>query len=277
MSLVYDFPKDYRPLLNTREVETAIKDIKDFFERNLAAALGLQRVTAPLFVRSGTAWSQQALLSASNRDLGDQFGKSVAISDDTIVVGAHREASVNADPTNNSALQAGAAYVFAPAQIPDADGDSIADAIDNCANAANAGPAIPAAMRRAVWARDEGRCAYVGHGGRCTQTRRLEFHHRVPFADGGGATIDNLTLRCRAHNGTEARRWSGEEGLACDDSDRTKSARPIVPAAHSRSFPTLTPPGTGRKWSPWSAVTAAGLGSSGSKTRPVSAPVVAYR
>jgi aspartate--ammonia ligase len=50
----YDLPSRYRPLLNTREVETAIKDIKDFFERNLAAGLGLQRVTAPLFVRSGT-------------------------------------------------------------------------------------------------------------------------------------------------------------------------------------------------------------------------------
>lgn len=46
-------PAKYRPLLNTREVETAIKDIKDFFERNLAAALGLQRISAPLFVRSG--------------------------------------------------------------------------------------------------------------------------------------------------------------------------------------------------------------------------------
>lgn len=45
--------KNYQPLLNTREVETAIKDVKDFFERNLASALGLQRVTAPLFVRSG--------------------------------------------------------------------------------------------------------------------------------------------------------------------------------------------------------------------------------
>ena len=54
MSATYDFPVGYRPLLDVREVETAIKDIKDFFERNLAAGLGLQRVTAPLFVRSGT-------------------------------------------------------------------------------------------------------------------------------------------------------------------------------------------------------------------------------
>jgi aspartate--ammonia ligase len=54
MAGVYEFPRDYRPLLSVREVETAIKDIKDFFERNLAATLNLQRVTAPLFVRSGT-------------------------------------------------------------------------------------------------------------------------------------------------------------------------------------------------------------------------------
>ncbi|MBN2475512.1 MAG: aspartate--ammonia ligase [Pirellulales bacterium] len=49
-----NLPADYRPHLNTREVEAAIKDIKDFFERHLARALKLQRVTAPLFVRSGT-------------------------------------------------------------------------------------------------------------------------------------------------------------------------------------------------------------------------------
>jgi aspartate--ammonia ligase len=47
-------PKDYRPLLPVHQIEAAIKDIKDFFERNLAAALDLERVTAPLFVRSGT-------------------------------------------------------------------------------------------------------------------------------------------------------------------------------------------------------------------------------
>jgi aspartate--ammonia ligase len=47
-------PKAYRPKLPVRAVESAIKDIKDFFEHQLAAALNLQRVTAPLFVRSGT-------------------------------------------------------------------------------------------------------------------------------------------------------------------------------------------------------------------------------
>lgn len=47
-------PKKYQPRLETREVEVAIKKIKDFFEKNLASALNLTRVTAPLFVRAGT-------------------------------------------------------------------------------------------------------------------------------------------------------------------------------------------------------------------------------
>jgi aspartate--ammonia ligase len=49
-----NMPKNYRPQLDTRDVEAAIKDIKDFFEVHLARALNLQRVSAPLFVRSGT-------------------------------------------------------------------------------------------------------------------------------------------------------------------------------------------------------------------------------
>ncbi|MBN2296168.1 MAG: aspartate--ammonia ligase [Pirellulales bacterium] len=54
MSCDSSLPTDYKPCLNTREIETAIKDIKDFFERNLAEALGLERVSAPMFVKSGT-------------------------------------------------------------------------------------------------------------------------------------------------------------------------------------------------------------------------------
>lgn len=50
----WGLPDDYRPLLSVHQIEAAIKDIKDFFERNLAQALNLRRVTAPLFLRSGT-------------------------------------------------------------------------------------------------------------------------------------------------------------------------------------------------------------------------------
>ena len=69
-----------------------------------------------VFGRSGTTWSQQAYLKASNTGIGDEFGLSVAISYDTIVVGGWRERSsatgINGDQSNDSALEAGAAYVF---------------------------------------------------------------------------------------------------------------------------------------------------------------------
>ena len=54
MSLGLIIPDGYQPVLSVREVEIAIKRIKDFFESNLADGLCLTRVTAPLFVRSGT-------------------------------------------------------------------------------------------------------------------------------------------------------------------------------------------------------------------------------
>jgi 5-methylcytosine-specific restriction endonuclease McrA len=68
---------------------------------------------------------------------------------------------------------------------------------------------IPASVKRAVWARDEGRCAFVGNHGRCAETGFLEFHHVVPFAIGGATDAENLELRCRAHNAYEADRFFG--------------------------------------------------------------------
>ena len=44
-----------------------------------------------VFVRNGTAWSQQAYIKASNTDSGDRFGISLALSGDTLAVGAYRE------------------------------------------------------------------------------------------------------------------------------------------------------------------------------------------
>jgi hypothetical protein len=40
----------------------------------------------------------------------------------------------------------------------------------------------------------------------------LEYHHVVPFADGGETTVANLELRCRAHNAYETQRWAGDGG-----------------------------------------------------------------
>ena len=70
---------------------------------------------AYVFVRSGTNWSQQAYLKASQVSAGDQFGISVAITGDTVVVGANGEDStatgVNG-PVDEGVIEAGAAFVF---------------------------------------------------------------------------------------------------------------------------------------------------------------------
>jgi hypothetical protein len=63
---------------------------------------------------------------------------------------------------------------------------------------------VPRALRRRVWARDDGRCAFVGTLGRCPETSGLQFHHVVPFAHGGPTTFENIQLRCQPHNQYEA-------------------------------------------------------------------------
>jgi hypothetical protein len=70
---------------------------------------------------------------------------------------------------------------------------------------------IPAEVRRAVWARDGGRCAFTGRDGhRCEERGKLEFRHVEAYARRGEATERNISLRCRAHNGHESERVFGE-------------------------------------------------------------------
>jgi 5-methylcytosine-specific restriction endonuclease McrA len=60
-------------------------------------------------------------------------------------------------------------------------------------------------VRRAVWQRDSGRCAFIASGGRrCTERKYLELHHVHPYANGGEATVENISLRCHRHNQYEA-------------------------------------------------------------------------
>ena len=71
-----------------------------------------------VFTRSGTIWAQQAYIKASNTGSGDRFGNAVSLSDNgnTLAVGATLERSnataINGDQVNNSAINAGAVYVF---------------------------------------------------------------------------------------------------------------------------------------------------------------------
>jgi hypothetical protein len=70
--------------------------------------------------------------------------------------------------------------------------------------------AIPAAVRRAVWERDQGRCQWpLDGGGRCGSTHRLELDHIQPWARDGEPTIANLRVVCHAHNARAARQAFG--------------------------------------------------------------------
>ncbi len=72
-----------------------------------------------MFLRTGTTWNQQAYLKAPNAETSDDFGLSVAISGNTIVIGAESEDSNQTTVTNgttasadNSISAAGSAYIF---------------------------------------------------------------------------------------------------------------------------------------------------------------------
>lgn len=73
---------------------------------------------------------------------------------------------------------------------------------------------VPNAVRRAVWERDGGRCAFVSADGhRCESRDRLELDHVVPVAQGGQPTVENLRLLCQAHNRHAAERAFGRDAV----------------------------------------------------------------
>jgi hypothetical protein len=90
---------------------------------------------------------------------------------------------------------------------------------------------IPAAVRRAVFERDGGRCSYVdATGRRCAETHRLEFHHLTPFARNGTHAPSNLTLRCAPHNALAAEEDFGTEFILERKSTRHEAFSAITAA-----------------------------------------------
>jgi hypothetical protein len=74
---------------------------------------------------------------------------------------------------------------------------------------------LPAPVRRTSHASDDGRCRFVGAGGRrCGSYRRVEFHHVVPWARGGDRSPGNIRLMCRTHNAYLAAKDYGEAVMA---------------------------------------------------------------
>ena len=79
---------------------------------------------------------------------------------------------------------------------------------------------IEAWVRRAVAQKDGHRCTYVSKNGRrCPCTFGLEYDHIIPVALGGKSTVDNLRLRCRAHNV-----YAAEQVFGRDEMDRHRKA-----------------------------------------------------
>ncbi|NBO65246.1 MAG: hypothetical protein EBU88_10465 [Acidobacteria bacterium] len=83
---------------------------------HLQSSLAWVSGAAYVFVHNGTSWFEQAFIKASNPDSQDYFGRAVAVSGDTVLVGAAEDDSnatgINGDQFDNSAENSGAAYVF---------------------------------------------------------------------------------------------------------------------------------------------------------------------
>jgi 5-methylcytosine-specific restriction endonuclease McrA len=130
-------------------------------------------------------------------------------------VGEHRLGEAPADGASSSLEPSPAAEVrstaavsnaFAPTEV-DAS-SSILEARHTSTKAMREEPGsryLPVAVRREVFERDGGCCMFIGaNGKRCRSTYQLQFHHKVPFARGGPATYENVTLHCARHNRHQA-------------------------------------------------------------------------
>jgi hypothetical protein len=74
-------------------------------------------------------------------------------------------------------------------------------------------PYIPAGIRQQVWLRDKGQCTYIDPttGRKCESRHRVQRDHIIPYAKGGQDTVENLRLRCFAHNQWHAIKQYGRE------------------------------------------------------------------
>jgi hypothetical protein len=80
---------------------------------------------------------------------------------------------------------------------------------------------VAAAIKRAVWQRDQARCTWpMGDGEVCGSTHRLEFDHDLEVALGGKPTIGNIRLLCKNHNLMKAEQHLGRAFMAKFRKDR---------------------------------------------------------
>jgi hypothetical protein len=100
---------------------------------------------------------------------------------------------------------------------------------------------IPADVKRKVWVRDRGQCAFVSNRGRrCTERSFLELHHLEPYGMGGETVTRNISLRCRSHNIYEAELAFGADVVVARQwaaRDRTRSGPSTQASTRSTAQP----------------------------------------
>ncbi len=105
---------------------------------------------------------------------------------------------------------------------------------------------ISAEVRREIWQRDEGRCAWVGPDGhRCGSRWQVEVDHVEAAARGGPPTVENLRLACRAHNRLHAEETFGRAFMARfrrNASPSGESASPGESSLSAPAWPAYSPP-----------------------------------
>lgn len=103
---------------------------------------------------------------------------------------------------------------------------------------------VPAAVRRLVWERDEGRCVFMSEDGvRCGSRDFIQIDHIVPWARGGASDDPgNLRLLCRPHNLRLARKCFGAKVPRRSQ----LSANTVVNAPLPGGPAASRPPGSGR-------------------------------
>lgn len=173
---------------------------------------------AYVFVRSGTQWSQQAYLKSHNSEMIEFFGQSVAVSGDTIVVGAIFEAGpAGGDGSTNGNGGSGAAYVFVRggnawsqqaylkahnAGRNDIFGSAVAVSDDTIVVGASQegdeGSSVNPELSGAAY-------VFVRGGGNWSQQAHLKAHNAGPADDfGGTVAISGDTLVIGARNEDDA-------------------------------------------------------------------------
>lgn len=91
---------------------------------------------------------------------------------------------------------------------------------------------VSAEVRRRVVERDGRQCTFASaSGARCPERTRLEFDHVTPVARGGRSTVENVRLRCRAHNQLAAEHFFGAGFM---QERRERAGAPVAQLARSK-------------------------------------------